>query len=218
MSYFDMLMTAENLADNIDTDRVYFNDRGVSDIEINAFINLVNESKVVPADEEYSGLVMIAVTHKNNLKKTITKDIKKAAGYADQKYGINSNEYKRLQISSIYNSTDNNFIINASEILRILQIYLPDLTDIGLTQSFLDSIASKLELFETKVDAAADAKALRASKTIERKEKINELYSYCIKYAKIGRLIWEDINPSRYKLYVIYKNREKKKKNEEETG
>jgi hypothetical protein len=67
------------------------------------------------------------------------------------------------------------------------------------------------QLFEEKLSATKDARAIRVAKTLESVEKGNELYSFCRIYSTIGKLIWQNSNPARYNSYLIYKKHAKKK-------
>jgi hypothetical protein len=205
MSDAELCLFASNILVYMNRDSVEFAARGVDAIAITAFETLGNAFEVFPTDEEYVGLITIEVTGKNNLRAALLADIQTISGFFEQKWGLDSGQYKRLGIKNIHSSPDANFLVRAREVARVAEEYLADLSGIGLTQAQIDSVDTDAQSFEDKLNAISEKKALRDTKARERVEKGNELYSYIKQYSTIGKLIWENVDEAKYNDYVIYK-------------
>ena len=214
MTHPELCMFVSNLVMFMKKDAIYFATRGVSMTNILALEALDNAYKNFPSDPEYAGLIMIAVEDKTKARQAayiIAHDI---TGYFIQAYGVSSEQYKRITVSKFANSNDNNFIMLIRDLARIAEELLPELSAIGLTQSKIDSLAAAADLLASKVDAVADAKAVRREKTRERIEKGNEIYSFVTKYTTIGKLLAEEHPEVNYKTYLIYRYKKRKKRSE----
>lgn len=205
MSDAELCLLASNFIVYMTRDATEFAARGVDSIAITAFETLGNAFEIFPTDEEYVGLITIEVTLKNNLRAEILEAIQSISGYFEQTWGLDSGQYKRLGIKNIHSASDAVFLVRAREVARIAGEYLADLTGIGLTQAMIDSLETKAQSFESKLNAINEKKALRDEKARERTEKGNELYSYVKQYSMIGKLIWENIDEAKFNDYVIYK-------------
>jgi hypothetical protein len=204
MSNPDLCQLVSNMVSFMTRDATEFAARGVDALAITAYETLGNAFEVFPSDEEYKGLITIEVDAKEVLRDSIIERVQLISGFIEQKWGINSGEYKRLGISNFQNLKETAFLYRTREVVRIATEYLADLTPIGLTQAMLDALDADAQSFEDKMTAVSDAKAVRDTKANERTEKGNELYSYAVNYAKVGKLIWENVDESKYNDYIIY--------------
>jgi len=200
-----LCMVVSNIIVFIKRDSTEFEVRGVDAADVTAFEAMGDAYEIFPRDDEYLGLVMIEVDAKNALRETIINKIQGISGYLEQKWGIRSGQYKRLGIKNIEKIADNSFLIRSREVARIASEYIAVLSPLGLTQAMIDDLVSDAQLFEDRNNAVKDAKSIRASKTKERVNKGNELYTYLKQYSAIGKLIWENTDAAKYEDYIIYK-------------
>jgi len=204
MSNFELCGLASNFVSFMTRDATQFTARGVTVLMRTAFGTLCDAFEIFPSDEEYKGLITIEVDAKDALRSAIILKVQKISGYLDQKWGIASGQYKRLAIGGIQTMKELEFLFRAREVARIATEYLTDLTPLGLTQPEIDALETDADSFEAKIKSISDAKALRIEKAKERTTKGNELYSYAVAYAKVGKLIWENVDSAKYNDYVIY--------------
>ena len=204
MSFADLMMLASKLVFNMNRDSTEFATRGVDAAAITAFEALGNAFEVFPADEVYVGELKDATNAKNLLRDTIMNEIQLISGFFDQKWGMKSGKYTSLRIKGMYNSSDADFLLTARTVVAQATSNLAALTAEGLTQAMIDSLESNAQLLEDALIDVVDKKEVRDTKANERTEKGNELYSFATKYSKIGKLIWENVDESKYNDYVIY--------------
>ncbi|MCX6156037.1 MAG: hypothetical protein NT007_17960 [Candidatus Kapabacteria bacterium] len=204
MSNYALSAFATNIISFMTRDSTEFTARGVTSLMRTAFQTLITAFGVFPSDEEYKGLVTIEVEAKTVLRSSIIIKVQSISGYVEQKWGIGSGQYKRLAIAGFHKMGDDEFLFRSREVVRIATEYLTDLTPIGLTHDMIDDLEDLTNGFQSKMQSTSDAKALRDIKTRERIEKGNELYSFIVKYCKIGKLIWENVSSSKYSDYIIY--------------
>jgi hypothetical protein len=205
MSDAELCLFASNIVVYMNRDSTEFANRGIDAAAINAFEALGNAFEIFPTDDEYVGLITIEVTAKNNLRAELLEDIQAVSGFFEQKWGLESGQYKRLGIKRIHGSSDAIFLVKSREVARVAGEYLADLSGIGLSQTMIDSLETKAQSFEDKLNAINEKKALRDEKARDRTENGNELYSYVKQYSTIGKLIWENTDEAKYNDYVIYK-------------
>ncbi len=204
MSYADLMMLASKLVFNMTRDAVEFAARGVDAAAITAFETLGNAFEIFPTDEVFVGELKDATAAKNSLRESSTLMIQTISGYFDQKWGIGSGKYTSLRVKGLFNSSDANFLLTARTVVAQATANLADLTAIGLTQAMIDSLEAEAQLFEDALINVVDKKELRDTKANERTQKGNELYSFAANYSKLGKLIWENVDESKYNDYVIY--------------
>lgn len=186
-------------------DAAEFAVRGVDAAAITAFEALGNAFEVFPPDEVYSAQITAEVDAKNAAREQSMIYARKITGFFEQQWGIDSWQYKQLAAWSLNSSSDSKFKAVCRNIVAMATENLTTLSAIGMTQTDIDNLEDEVQVMEDKGHAAALKKALRDSKTEERIEKGNELYGYLSKYAAVGKLIWEDVNESKYNDYIIYK-------------
>lgn len=205
LSYPDLAMFASNLVVSMNRDATEFAVRGVDAAAITAFHDLGNAFEVFPSDTFYVGAIEIEVDAKNVLRDTVFKKIQYVSGFFEQKWGIDSGQYRQLRIARLSSMSENDFLVAARSVVETATLYLADLTGIGLTQTDIDELESEAQDFEDKLNAVAEKRMLRDDKARERALLANELYDYVAQYCAIGKLIWENVNEAKYNDYVIYK-------------
>jgi hypothetical protein len=204
MSDAELMMLASKFVFNMTRDAAEFAARGVNAAAVTAFETLGNAFEVFPPDEVYLGELKDASSAKNVLRDTITDELQLISGFFEQKWGADSGKYASLRVKGFHNFSDSNFLLTARNVVAQATAYLLDLTPIGLTQAMIDSLTANAQSFEDALIDVIDKKELRDSKAHERTEKGNELYEFAALYAKIGKLVWENVDESKYNDYIIY--------------
>ena len=204
-----LLMFAGNLIVFMIRDAALFAARGVSAADITAFENLTNTFKVLKPDSYYQAALYGIAEMKRYIRKKALAKLLFVSGYFEQMWGKDSSKYKLLRIKKIYDMSDNDFLITCYNVATIASDYLPALSAIGLTQSDIDLLASDAHDFEDKMNEIAYNKALRNQNAQQRVQQANELYSFVRQYSTIGKLIWYDVDYSKYNNYLIYRNTRK---------
>lgn len=190
-------------------DAALFAARGVSSDDIAAFENLTNNFKVLNQDSYYQATLYGDAEMKRYIRKKALAKLLFVSGFFEQMWGRYSSEYKLLRIKKINDMPDNDFLITCYNVATIASDYLPTLSAIGLSQSDIDALASDAREFEDKMNVIAYNKALRNQYTHQRVQLANELYSFVKQYCTVGKLIWYDVDPSKYDNYLIYRNARK---------
>ncbi|MFX0137554.1 MAG: hypothetical protein ACFFDN_28205 [Candidatus Hodarchaeota archaeon] len=201
----ELMFLAGDLVTFMTRDSAEFALRGVDAAAITAFETLGNEFEVFPPDEYYSAQVTAEVEAKNTARDNSYDWIQKISGFFEQQWGLNSWQYNQLGIKRLFHASDDKFKSTCRNVVAVANDQLSNLTAIGLTQADIDALDAEAQTMEDKGHATKEKVALRDSKTQERTEKGNELFSYCKKYATIGKLIWENVDEAKYNDYIIYK-------------
>ena len=186
-------------------DATEFAARGVDSLAITAFETLGNAFEIFPPDEYYSAQVTAEVEAKNTARENAFALAQKISGFFEQQWGLDSWQYKQLGIKGLINASDDKFKSVCRNVVATAEDQLANLTAIGLTQADIDNLEAEAQTMEDEGHEIKEKVALRDSKTQERSEKGNELFSYVKKYSTIGKLIWENIDEAKYNDYIIYK-------------
>ncbi|MCX6154857.1 MAG: hypothetical protein NT007_11935 [Candidatus Kapabacteria bacterium] len=205
MSNAELSILAAKIIANMTRDSTQFATRGVDSGDITALSVLKTAFDAVPPDEVYIGEIKDEASEKKALRDTLTTEIQTVSGFFEQKYGTNSGKYSSLRIKGFHNFSDGNFILTARNVAAQASAYFADLSAIGLTTTLLVDLTSNTGDIEDKIIDINTKKQLRDSKTVERTQKGNELFSYITQYCKIGKLIWENVDEAKYNDYIIYR-------------
>lgn len=205
MTDADLMFKVGNIAANMTRDATEFAVRGVDAAAITAFETLGNEFEVFPTDEYYVAQITAEVEAKDAAREQCMIYAQKISGFFEQQWGLSSWQYKQLRMVNLSRATDNNFKVICRNIVLVATENLTALSAIGMTQTDIDNLEDETQLMEDKGHDIYTKKTLRDSKTAERIEKGNELYSYLKQYAAIGKLIWENVDEAKYNDYIIYK-------------
>ncbi len=205
MSNPELMFLAGDFVTFMNRDSAEFVARGVDAAAITAFEALGNAFEVFPPDEYYSALVTAEVEAKNTARANSYNMVQKISGFFEQRWGLDSWQYKQLGIKGMSVSSDDKFKSVCRNVVAVATDQLANLTAIGLTQADIDALDAEAQIMEDKGHEIKDKTALRDSKTQERAEKGNELYSFVKQYSTIGKLIWENVSEAKYNDYIIYK-------------
>ena len=206
MSDADLMFMVGDFVAFMTRDAAEFTVRGVTSAARTAFETLGSAFEVFPMDEYYMALVTAEVEAKNAARDEAMVLVQKISGFFEQKWGLDSWQYKQLNIKSLSVASDNNFKAVCRNVINTATEQLANLTSIGLTQTDIDNLETKVQTMEDKGHTIETKKAFRDSKTEERIQKGNELYSYLKQYSSIGKLIWENVDEAKYNDYIIYKS------------
>lgn len=205
----DLMFKVGDFVENMTRDATEFATRGVDAAATTAFETLGNAFEIFPTDEYYAAQVSAEVEAKNAAREQCMIYAQKISGFFEQQWGLNSWQYKQLKMINIARASDNNFKVICRNIVLVATDNLTTLSAIGMTQTDIDNLEDETQLMEDKGHAIHTKETLRDSKTAERIEKGNELYSYLRKYGAIGKLIWENVDEAKYNDYIIYKTEHK---------
>jgi hypothetical protein len=203
MSDAALALFASNMVVNMTRDTVEFAVRGVTAIDITDFQTLENSFEVFPPDSNYRGLVTIETDAKNAVRDTAFNQIQLIVGFIGQEWGIQSGQYKRLDITNIANDKESVFLVKARLVVTVATEYLPTLSLIGLMQGDIDALSANAQLFEDKLNDLNTAENNRDIGTRDRINLGNEVMSEVQKFARIGKSIWLNIDEAKYDDYVI---------------
>jgi hypothetical protein len=213
MTDIELLSIATNLLAPIQRDMHYFGSRGVSEGDIDSFMELLSECKVLLPDQAYVDAVMLVSKKKKERTKEIYAQARKIANYFIQKFGQGSFEQGQLQMSKMYQLKAFDLINLAYNISLTAEESFSELSKVGLTENDLKDLEMKADLLSVAVEELESAKTDRKNATKERTLKFNELFVTMKMLCKIGKLIWEDDNSSKYKQYLVYRGKNKPKNN-----
>lgn len=205
MSDSELALFADDLVTYMTRDTTEFADRGVDGTAITALQAKEDEFEAFPTDQEYLGLITIAVAEKEAAREALESAIRNISDRAMLKWGSKSGQYKRFDVKGLTNMRDRDMHFCARRVHRVGTEYLTALTPEGLTQAMLDDLDTKTEDYETKLNAIQDSEAVRDTKAEERVVLGNELYELVVKYCEIGKVIWKESSEAKYNDYVIYK-------------
>jgi hypothetical protein len=199
----DLMQLASNYVTFMTRDTTEFAVRGVTAIDITDFQALGNAFEVFPADAVYQADVTIEVNAKNAARDAAMISIQLIEGFFEQQWGATSPQYKKLRVKGLSRASDNLFLSIARGVVTQSDQNLATLTLIGMTQAMIDALTADAQTMEDKMNSVVDKESIRESKTVERVDDGNELYSFVQKYSKIGKAIWENVDEVKYKDYVI---------------
>ena len=195
---------AFELVSKMTRDITYFNTRGVTATDISDLETLAEAFQAFPNDEYYRADVSLAVQSKTSTREGMQVLIRDIVQCAIIKWGEQSPQYKKFSAQKMTSEGDKIFISTARQVVLVATNYLTVLSDVGLTASMISSLTTATDLFHSQLIAINDAQELRDNKTQERISKGNEIYSLITRYCTIGKIIWDDVDESKYNDYVIY--------------
>lgn len=201
----ELAMLCGNIVVYMTRDLVQFTARGVLQADITALEAQGDAYEVFPSDEYYSAEITIAAEGKRTYRDESFRKIQYISGFFEQKWGLNSGRYKQLGIKGLVRMRDNDFIMTGRGVVKVATEQLANLTALGLLEADIDALETSLQNMEDSIHLIAEKTALRDEKTQERVELGNALFSEIRKYATIGKLIWENVDESKYNDYIIYK-------------
>jgi hypothetical protein len=204
MTDANLLMFISNLVNNMTRDAVEFAIRGVTAIDTTDLKALGDAFELFPPDSFYQSDVSLAVQTKNSTHTGLIVDVRNIIDTAIIEWGEGSPQYKKFGTKNMTNLTDRSFLVACRQVVTTATGFLASLTGVGLTQAMIDTVSTNAETFELNLNSVNDMIEQRDLKTQERITDGNTLYAFVVKYAQIGKLIWDDVDEAKYNDYVIY--------------
>lgn len=208
-----LCMITSNLCNLMERDLLDFMTLGVNEEKIEELRDLGNNFEVFPNDGTFIGDVMIANEDKKAIRAKIIEVIQQMGMRIKAKWGRNSSQYRRLNLSNPNQFNDGNLLINSRSIHSKLGEFLPDLEEFGLTEEKLLEFENLNQEFEIAIKHFDDIVAMRDEKTLERVNLGNQLYDLVVRYTNFGRILYNKKSPAKYNDYIIYRGRKSSNKN-----
>lgn len=204
MADSDLMVFSNSLITFLTRDATEFAVRGVDSAAVTAYEALVTAFTAFPPDEFYRADVKETVDAKNNYRALCMDNIQLISGFFEQQWGVKDWHYDKLRIKGIENKKDNEFLVSCTNVAATAELYLTELSAIGLIQDMIDELVSHTAAMRLELRNIEEKKDVRDRKAYERIKKGNELYGYVKQYCTIGKLIWENLDESKYNDYLIY--------------
>lgn len=206
ISMAELALIAGDIAGYMIRDAAEFALRGIDALAITAFETQIDDFEALPGDAFYRGEISISVQEKEGLRTQVLMDMQLISGFFEQKWGLESPQYRQLEMKGIHHVRDSQFYILAKRMVVTATTRLIQLTPDGMTQAMIDQLAANTQLFEDKLHQIALQEAEREIKTQERTVAANALYSQLQQYCRVGKLIWENVDAAKYEDYEIHKS------------
>lgn len=204
MTDADLTMFTSNLVNDMTRDLTQLAVFGVTTPNITNLQALCDDFESLATDIELEADLMEATEAKNTKVAEVKEVIRNMALRVDMKWGADSPKYKRLMITGMNSATDNDLIVTARRVHRVMTDYLTDLASLGLTSGMLDDFEELNQAFEDAKNLCHDKVNARAIAAQNRLADGNELYGLVAKYCDMGKRIWVNTDPAKYADYVIY--------------
>ena len=200
----ELIIFANSLINYLTRDLTDFVVFGLTAEKIAALKTQKEQFEAFPPDISFMGDVMIATDTKAAIREQLVRILRDIALRVEQKWGLRSGQYKRLDLRPTSHLSDDSLLMSARVVKLKVGDYLTDLAPLGLTQAMIDELGTLTNSFLTAKLAQTDAEGVRAEKTIERMQLGNQLYDSVVRYCDMGKVIYEKVNPAKYNCYVIY--------------
>ncbi|MCX6153502.1 MAG: hypothetical protein NT007_05025 [Candidatus Kapabacteria bacterium] len=204
MTDSELVMLGYNLCQNITRDQTQFTPRGVTATLVTALRTLVEAFEIFPPDSYYQADVSIAVEDKDNARVALDILVRDVVQCAMIKWGVDSPKYRKFGTINMGRFSDKEYLTACRQVVTTATGYLSDLTAVGLTTGMITAVTTGADGFLDILDNLNEAITVRDVKKGERIEYGNEIYSYISQYCMIGKVIWDDVDETKYNDYVIY--------------
>lgn len=216
MKNADFAMLTIKLINALNTDLADLSEYGLTQQKINELEALNEAFMHYPPDNWMRGDIKNMARDKNQILENVKDAIRKMALRCRVKWGNGSLQEKSLGITGYGNFSDENLLFAAGRVHSQMTIFLPELSDEGLTQALLDNLAALNQALETALYNLKNKINERQVRTEERLKLGNEIYDLVTKYCEIGKNFYENTDSTKYKQYIIYHGVKKKSKKTEE--
>ena len=204
MTDAELALFSSNLVQKMTRDQAEFALKGILLLDIQAFETLENTFEIFPDDVYYQQIVVQSQQEKNGLRESLEMKIREIIGVARVKWGRSSPQVRRFGQSDMTKLDDGLFLRRARLTKTVAEDFLADLSSYGLTQAQIDAMSAETQDFEDALNDVDKKKYERDYKTQERIDLGNEVYAKVAEYCEIGKIIWQDVDESRYSDYIIY--------------
>jgi hypothetical protein len=193
---------ADALAASMQRDIADFTIRRVDAARISEVTSIVTDFKNHPTDQELLGLVSTATEIKDATALELRKKISTVRNIAATKYGENG-KFRTFDFGPLSDLPDTDLYRTARRVVRVGTSFLADLASEGLTAAMLTEITTLATSLDSNIDAMEATIENRDIKTQERVIIGNKLWNTMVKYANVGKSIYEFTDEARYNDYVL---------------
>lgn len=188
---------------------------GVNQQFLDLISDKTNQLKDFSTDEELEGKAMILNEIKIKMAEAAKISIRTMMIKVKQVFKNDSGNLIRFGTKGMNAMKDLELIKCGFRVVRMSNIFLPDLAVKGVTQAMIDALETDIKNYDKSYDDQQDAKLLRNSITYERLLLANELYALITELFDYGKDYWSSRNAARYKDYLIYNTTSGKKQEAE---
>ncbi|MCX6209878.1 MAG: hypothetical protein NTZ59_10410 [Bacteroidetes bacterium] len=198
----ELWQKADALVGSIQRDIADFAPRKVDAVRIGEIATIVTQFKNHPTDQELLGVVSTATETKDATALELRKKLSAVRNMAVTKYGQNG-KYKTFDFGALSELPDTDLYRTAKRVVRVGTSFLVELASEGLTAAMLTEITTLATTLDTNLDTMEAAIENRDIKTQERVAIGNNLWNTMVKYANVGKSIYEFTDEARYNDYVL---------------
>lgn len=198
----ELMQKADSLVGSMQRDVTDFATRKVDAARINEIISQNDAFKNYPTDPELLGVISTVTEAKDAIALQLRQKIAAVRNMAETKYG-NNGKYRTFDFGELSGLSDSDLFRTARRVVRVGSIFLTDLASEGLTAALLTEITTLATSLDTKIDEMDAAIEIRDIKTQERVILGNKLWNTMVKYANIGKSLYEFTDEARYNDYVL---------------
>ena len=198
----ELWQKADALVGSMQRDIADFTARKVDAARINEIATIVTQFKNHPTDQELLGLVSTATEVKDANALELRKKLSVVRNMAATKFGENG-KFRTFDFGELARQPDSDLYRTAKKVVRVGTSFLADLATEGLTAAMLTDITTLATSLDTNIDAMEAAVENRDIKTQERVAIGNNLWKTMVKYANVGKSIYEFSDEARYNDYVL---------------
>lgn len=203
-SFSDMGNKTREIVKLVKEDLDKFKNYGVTNKELDSVIEMITEFEKFPEDKLLFDKVSIHSTKKSEKEELLKTEIRNIL--LRIQIALNSKmEMKKLfKSQKVVGRPIDDLIQFGEKVIKTAKQNKTKLTKTGFKQEELDNLKELLEETKDVVQKLETAKQNRTETTQLRQEKAGEIYEMLVKYSIIGKTLWKDKNPKRYKLYLLY--------------
>jgi hypothetical protein len=163
---------------------------------------LSTQFKNLPTDPELLGVITTATEVKDATALDLRKKVSTVRNMAITKFG-ETGKFKTFDFGELARLPDSDLYRTAKRVARVGTGFLADLASEGLTAAMLADIVTLATTLDTNIDTMEAAVENRDIKTQERVIVGNNLWNTMVKYANVGKSLYEFSDEARYNDYVL---------------
>ncbi len=193
---------ADSLVQSMQRDATDFAARMVDATRIAEITTLSTQFKNLPTDPELLGIISTATEIKDATALQLRQKISSVRNMAETKFG-NNGKFRTFDFGELSRLPDSDLYRTAKRVVRVGTSFLADLASEGLTAAMLTQITTLATTLDTNIDTMEAAVENRDIKTQERVTVGNSLWAAMVKYANVGKSLYEFTDEAKYNDYVL---------------
>lgn len=198
----ELMQAADSLVKSMERDADAFAKRNIDASRREEIAKTNKEFKDLPTDPELLALITIATEQKDATALEVRQMMSSVRNMAETKYG-KTGKYKTFNFGELSSLPDSDLFRTAKRVVRVGTKLLTELASEGLTDDILKQIATLANTLDERIDLVEDAIEERDIKRQERVRIGNKLWALMVKYANVGKSIFEFTDEARYNDYVL---------------